>query len=57
MSAATNAIKRKKFLLQLAETLGDVSKTCRLMGYHRDSFHEIRRAYQIGGLEAEPDRP
>ena len=52
MSAATNAIKRKQSLLQLAEALGNVSKACKLMGYHRDSFYEIRRAYQTGGLEA-----
>jgi hypothetical protein len=37
-------------LLQLAEELGNVSKACRLMGYHRDTFYEVRRAFQVGGV-------
>jgi hypothetical protein len=28
-------------LLKLAEELGNVSKACQIMGYHRDSFYEI----------------
>jgi transposase InsO family protein len=39
-------------LLQLAQELGNVSKACRLMGYHRDTFYEVRRAFQIGGVQA-----
>jgi hypothetical protein len=31
---------RKLSLLQLAQELGNVSKACRLMGYHRDTFYE-----------------
>jgi transposase InsO family protein len=36
-------------LLQLAEELQNVSKACRIMGYHRDTFYEVRRAFQVGG--------
>jgi transposase InsO family protein len=49
MTAKTESTRRKLSLLQLAEELGNVSKACRIMGYHRDSFYEIRRAFQIGG--------
>ena len=46
MSASSQRTKRKLSLLQLAEELGNVSKACQLMGYHRDSFYEIKRAFQ-----------
>ena len=40
-------IKHKVGLLNLAEELGNVSKACRIMGYHRDTFYEVRRAFQV----------
>ena len=43
-------VRRKLSLLQLAEELGNVSKACAIMGFHRDSFYEIRRAFQVGGV-------
>lgn len=52
MSASSQRTKRKLSLLQLAEELGNVSKACQLMGYHRDSFYEIKRAFQTGGVSA-----
>jgi transposase InsO family protein len=52
MTAQKQIIKRKLSLLQLAEELGNVSKACNIMGYHRDSFYEIRRAFQVGGTAA-----
>ncbi|MDR1075439.1 MAG: IS481 family transposase [Xanthomonadaceae bacterium] len=52
MTAASQRTKRKLSLLQLAEELGNVSKACQLMGYHRDSFYEIKRAFQTGGVAA-----
>lgn len=52
MSASSQRTKRKLSLLQLAEELGNVSKACQLMGYHRDSFYEIKRAFQTGGVAA-----
>jgi hypothetical protein len=52
MTAHTESIKRKLSLLALAEELDNVSKACQLMGYHRDTFYEVRRAFQVGGVAA-----
>lgn len=52
MPALSQSTKRKLSLLQLAEELGNVSKACQLMGYHRDSFYEIKRAFQTSGVAA-----
>jgi hypothetical protein len=52
MTTLSQSTKRKLSLLQLAEELGNVSKACKLMGYHRDTFYEVRRAFQIGGVAA-----
>jgi transposase InsO family protein len=52
MTALSQSTRRKLSLLQLAEELGNVSKACRLMGYHRDTFYEVRRAFQVGGVAA-----
>ena len=49
MTALTQSIKRKLSLLQLAEELGNVAKAAKIMGFHRDSFYEVRRAFQAGG--------
>ncbi len=43
--------RRKLSLLQLAQELGNVSKECRIMGYSRQQFYEIRRNYQTYGAE------
>ncbi|MDJ0853042.1 MAG: helix-turn-helix domain-containing protein [Myxococcota bacterium] len=48
MTALSQSTRRKLSLLQLAEELGNVSKACRIMGYHRDT--EVRRAFQVGGV-------
>ncbi len=50
MTALTQSTKKKLSLLQLAEELGNVSKACKIMGYHRDTFYEVRRAFQVGGV-------
>jgi hypothetical protein len=34
-------------LLKLAEELGNVSRACRIMGYHRDKFYEIKRKLRL----------
>ncbi len=52
MTANTESTKRKLSLLQLAEEIGNVSKACQIMGYHRDTFYEVRRAFQVGGVAA-----
>ena len=44
MTTHSERTKRKLSLLQLAEELGNVSKACQIMGYHRDTFYEVRRA-------------
>ena len=40
---------RKQSLLQLAQELGNVSKACRIVGYSRQQFYEIRRSFQLYG--------
>ncbi len=52
MTAKTESIKRKLSLLQLTEELGNVNKACQIMGYHRDTFYEVRRAFQVGSVGA-----
>jgi hypothetical protein len=52
MTALSQSTRRKLSLLQLAEELGNVSKACQIMGYHRDTFYEVRRAFQVGGTAA-----
>ena len=52
MAALSQSTRRKLSLLQLAQELGNVAKACRLMGYHRDTFYEVRRAFQVGGVQA-----
>jgi hypothetical protein len=42
---------RKLSLLELAQDLGNVSKACRLVGYSRQQFYEIRPNYQTFGGE------
>lgn len=51
-SKLAESTKRKLSLLELAGELDNVSKTCQLIGYHRDSFYEIRRAFEVGGVAA-----
>jgi len=50
MTAMTQSSRRKLSLLKLAEELGNVSKACEIMGYHRDTFYEVKRAFQMGGV-------
>ena len=52
MTALTHSTRRKLSLLELAAELGNVSKACKIMGYHRDTFYEVKRAFQVGGVEA-----
>jgi len=56
MTTETKIARRKLSLLQLAQDLNNVSRACRLMGYSRQQFYEIRRNYQIYGAEGLIDR-
>ena len=49
---AAESTKCKLLLFQLAEELGNVLQACRIMGYHRDTFYEARRAFKVGGVAA-----
>ena len=48
--------RRKLSLLELAQELGNVSRACKLMGYSRQQFYEIRRNYQTFGADGLIDR-
>lgn len=50
MTAATQSTRRQLSLLHLAEELNNVSKACKIMGYHRDTFYEVKQAFQMGGV-------
>jgi len=56
MTTAKKIARRKLSLLELAQEIGSVSKACRVMGYSRQQFYEIRRNYQTYGSEGLLDR-
>jgi transposase InsO family protein len=56
MTAEEKVARRKLSLLQLAVELNNVSRACRVMGYSRQQFYEIRRNYQVYGAEGLIDR-
>ena len=43
-------------MLQLAQELGNVSKACRIVGYSRQQFYEIRRNFHVHGADGLLDR-
>ena len=55
-NVAQKAARRKMNLLELAEELGNVSKACKLVGYSRQQFYEIRRNYQTYGAQGLLDK-
>lgn len=56
MTAEEKVARRKLSLLQLAVELDNVAKACRVMGYSRQQFYEIRRNFQVYGAEGLVDR-
>lgn len=56
MTTEEKVARRKLSLLELAKDLQNVSKACKLMGYSRQQFYEIRRNYQTFGSEGLVDK-
>ena len=56
MTTEKKVARRKLSLLELAAELGNVSRACRVMGYSRQQFYEIRRNYQTYGAKGLVDR-
>ena len=51
MTTDHKVARRKLSLLELAQEMNNVSKACKLMGYSRQQFYEIRRNYQTYGSQ------
>lgn len=56
MTTEEKVARRKLSLLELATELDNVSRACRVMGYSRQQFYEIRRNFQTYGAEGLLDR-
>lgn len=56
MTSKDKIARRKLSLLELASELSNVSKACKVMGYSRQQFYEIRRNFQTYGAEGLVDR-
>jgi len=46
MTTGAKIARRKLTLLQLAQELNNVSRDCRIVGYSRQQFYEMRRNYR-----------
>src|ERR1041385_3569314 len=56
MTTEQKVARRKLSLLELASDLANVSRACKVMGYSRQQFYEIRRNFQTYGAEGLADR-
>ncbi len=56
MTSKDKIARRKLSLLELATDLQNVSRACKVMGYSRQQFYEIRRNFQTFGAEGLIDR-
>jgi hypothetical protein len=56
MTTEKKIARRKLSLLELAQELSNVSRACKVMGYSRQQFYEIRRNFQTYGADGLIDR-
>jgi len=56
MTTDKKVARRKLSLLELATEMNNVSKACKIMGYSRQQFYEIRRNFQTYGADGLIDR-
>lgn len=56
MTTDKKIARRKLSLLDLASELSNVSRACKVMGYSRQQFYEIRRNFQTYGADGLIDR-
>jgi len=55
--AAMKVARQRLSVLEMAETLGNISEACRRGGMDRTSFYEWKRRFQTYGLEGLKDLP
>jgi transposase InsO family protein len=56
MTTEQKIARRKLSLLELASEMENVSKACKVIGYSRQQFYEIRRNYQVFGADGLIDK-
>ena len=56
MTTREKVARRKLSLLELAKELDNVSRACKVTGYSRQQFYDIRRNFQTYGAEGPLDR-
>ena len=57
MTAEEKVARHKLSVLELAQTLGNVSEACRIKDVSRTQFYEYKRRFQTHGLEGLKDLP
>ncbi|MBM3126969.1 MAG: helix-turn-helix domain-containing protein, partial [Chloroflexi bacterium] len=57
MNAEDKVALHKLSVLELAQSLGNVSQACRQRGVSRTQFYEYKRRFQTHGLEGLKDLP